>query len=149
MDDDAQPAGSCVVITFAKKGRAIQRGECRSHPSHTKSAPSSFRRVSKNGPLGKAAKGEVLRKFCSVTLVLGAIAVTPAAFAAAPQSPVGGPGAHPHHVHTGSGCRDIDAVMFEPGASGLHRGSNASGPTRGPFHGTCEEEHPHQPPGGH
>ena len=67
----------------------------------------------------------------------------------AAQSPVGGPGAHPHHVHTGNGgCVDIDSVFFEPAGRGLHRGSNASGPTRGPFHGTCAESHPHLPPGG-
>ena len=80
---------------------------------------------------------------------LGLAAVPGAPAAPAEQSPVGGPGAHPHHVHTGQGCRDIDAVLFEPSSRGLHRGSNASGPTRGPFHGTCEEQHPHRPPGGH
>ncbi len=67
---------------------------------------------------------------------------------AAEQSPVGGPGAHPHHVHTPSGCVDIDSVFFEPADRGLHRGSNASGPDQGPFHGTCEQDHPHLPPGG-
>ena len=70
--------------------------------------------------------------------------------AQAPQSPVGGQFAHPHHVHTGNGgCVDIDSVLFEPDVRGLHQGSNASGPTRGPFHGTCEESHPHLPPGQH
>ncbi len=67
----------------------------------------------------------------------------------AEQAPHSGPGAHPHHVHTGNGgCRDIDSVLFEPSGRGLHRGSNESGPERGPFHGTCEEQHPHLPPGG-
>lgn len=56
--------------------------------------------------------------------------------------------AHSHHVHTGSGdCVDIDAVLFIPAENGLHQGSNASSfgnpnnpdPTRGPFHGTCDE----------
>ncbi len=57
----------------------------------------------------------------------------------AEQAPVGGAGAHPHHVHTGNGgCVDIDSVLFEPDSSGLHQGSNASGfHTQGPFHGTC------------
>lgn len=57
------------------------------------------------------------------------------------------PPAHPHHVHTGNGgCVDIDSVLFVPADRGLHRGSNSSGPDRGPFHGTCSEEHPHRPP---
>lgn len=57
----------------------------------------------------------------------------------AAQSPVGGPGAHPHHVHTGNGdCVDINSVQFEPDDRGLHQGSNASGGhARGPFHGPC------------
>ena len=90
-------------------------------------------------------------KLSPTLLVAGALslAAVPAASAVpSPESPspVGGPGAHPHHVHTGKGCRNIDAVLFEPAGRGLHRGSNASGPTRGPFHGTCEEPHPHMPP---
>ncbi len=52
-------------------------------------------------------------------------------------APVGGPGAHPHHVHTGNdGCVDIDSVKFERDDRGLHRGSDSSG-SRGPSHGTC------------
>ena len=91
-----------------------------------------------------------MRRFAVALLGAGALTFTPAALGApAEQSPVGGPGAHPHHVHTGNGCRNINAVLFEPDTRGLHRGSNASGPTRGPFHGTCEEAHPHLPPGGH
>jgi hypothetical protein len=39
-------------------------------------------------------------------------------------------------------------VLFEPAGKGLHRASNESGPTQGPFHGTCAEAHPHLPPGG-
>lgn len=55
----------------------------------------------------------------------------------AEESPVGGPGAHPHHVKTGNGgCKDIDSVQFEGGDRGLHRGSNEFG-THGPSHGTC------------
>jgi hypothetical protein len=62
--------------------------------------------------------------------------------AQAPQSPVGGPGSHPHHVHTGNGgCVNIDSVLFEPDVRGLHRGSDESGLTQGPFHGACP--HPH------
>jgi hypothetical protein len=43
-------------------------------------------------------------------------------------------------VDTGNGgCVDINSVFFIPsGTNGLHQGSNASGPTRGPFHGTCD-----------
>ena len=80
-----------------------------------------------------------------------ALAATPAALGdPAAQSPVGGPHAHPHHVHTGNGgCVNIDSVLFEPDTRGLHQGSNASrGPLQGPFHGTCAEAHPHLPPGG-
>lgn len=51
-----------------------------------------------------------------------------------------GPGmddSHPHHVRTPAGCVDIDAVYFTPTDHGLHRGGNASGPDRGPWHGPC------------
>ena len=93
-----------------------------------------------------------MRKLGLTVLVAGAFAfaAVPGALGEpAPQSPVGGPGAHPHHVHTGSGCVDIDSVLFEPSTRGLHRGSNASGgPFLGPFHGTCADPHPHMPPGG-
>lgn len=56
--------------------------------------------------------------------------------------------AHSHHVHTGNGdCVDIASVLFVPAENGLHQGSNASSfgnhndpdPTRGPFHGTCDD----------
>lgn len=59
--------------------------------------------------------------------------------APAQNSVVGGPGAHPHHVHLGNGeCRDINSVLFEVASRGLHQGSNASGGhERGPFHGPC------------
>ncbi len=56
--------------------------------------------------------------------------------AQAEQSPIGGSGAHPHHVTTPAGCQDIDAVAFEPGARGLHRGAHESG-AHGPDHGAC------------
>lgn len=84
----------------------------------------------------------------SSVAILGPLSGSPGA-APAERAPHSGPGAHPHHVHTGNGgCRDIDSVFFEPSGRGLHRGSNESGPERGPFHGTCEEPHPHLPPGG-
>ena len=54
------------------------------------------------------------------------------------HAPHGGPGSHTHHVHKGNGeCEDIDEVAFEPQHRGLHRGSNESGPSQGPYHGTC------------
>ena len=92
-----------------------------------------------------------MRNISRALLVAGALGLAgvPAASAdPSPESPspVGGPGAHPHHVHTGQGCRDLKAPPMEPGNKGLHRGSNASGPDRGPFHGTCKEPHPHMPP---
>ena len=92
-----------------------------------------------------------MHKLSPTLLAVGALglAAVPAASAApAEQSPVFGPSVHAHHVHTGQGCRNIARPM-EAGPRGLHRASNESGPTRGPFHGTCEEEHPHLPPGGH
>jgi hypothetical protein len=78
-------------------------------------------------------------------ILLVTVALLMTAFAAvaqaqpADQSPVGGPGAHPHHIHTGNGgCVGIDGVLFEPDDRGLHQGSNASGGhARGPFHGPC------------
>lgn len=45
---------------------------------------------------------------------------------------------HTHHVHAGDKCIDIDSVLFVPAENGLHRGSNSSGITRGPWHGTCD-----------
>lgn len=92
-----------------------------------------------------------MHKLSTALLAAGALGLAgvPAASAVpAEQSPIGGPGAHPHHVHTGNGgCRDLAAPPMEPGARGLHRASNESGPARGPFHGTCAEQHPHTPPG--
>jgi hypothetical protein len=95
----------------------------------------------------------VKRIILLVTVTLTTLALfAGVANAQATQSPVGGEGAHPHHVHTGNdGCVDINSVFFEPDVRGLHQGSNASGgPDRGPFHGTCQEPHPHTgPPGPH
>ncbi len=72
----------------------------------------------------------------SVALVAGAGVLTSPAVADPPR---GGPMQHTHHVHTGNGgCVDIDSVMFDPDHRGLHQGSNASGPERGPWHGTCD-----------
>ena len=52
----------------------------------------------------------------------------------AEESPIGGTGAHPHHVQTGNGdCVAIDRLIFEPGARGLHRGALEGAPG----HGTC------------
>lgn len=67
------------------------------------------------------------------------LAGAPAALSApAEQSPLGGPGSHTHHVHTGSGgCNDIDSVAFEPADHGLHQGASQSGAAHGPWHGTC------------
>jgi hypothetical protein len=83
-----------------------------------------------------------MRKLFAGALMVGALALgAPAALAADPpaadQSPIGGAGAHTHHVNTPSGCVDIDALMFEPLAFGLHRGANESGPDMGPWHGPC------------
>ncbi len=75
-----------------------------------------------------------------VTVTLTTLALfAGVANAQAPQSPVGGPGAHPHHVHTGNdGCVDINSVLFEPTTRGLHQGSEASGGhALGPYHGPC------------
>ena len=64
--------------------------------------------------------------------------------------PIGGPSAHPHHVHTGNdGCVDIDAGRFNADFRGLHRASIETGMEQGPFHSDCAEDHPHLPPGEH
>ncbi len=47
-----------------------------------------------------------------------------------------GAGGHQHHVNTPAGCVPINAVLFEGGDRGLHRGSDESG-THGPSHDTC------------
>lgn len=77
----------------------------------------------------------------TMTLLVAALAafamLAGPAFADGP--PVGGGGAHPHHVETGNGgCQDIDAVEFSPTDHGLHQGANASGSDAGPWHGSCE-----------
>lgn len=73
----------------------------------------------------------------AVALGLGSIALTlsmaSTATGAAEESPVGGQFAHSHHIHTGSGCVDIAAVLFEPTHRGLHRGAEEGAL----WHGTC------------
>jgi hypothetical protein len=96
-------------------------------------------------PLRLRGKEEhFMRRFFASALTIGALAFSiPAALAANPpaaaQSPIGGVGAHLHHVLTGNGgCVEINAVTFEPATNGLHQGSNASGGAElGPFHGPC------------
>ena len=78
----------------------------------------------------------------TVALVTGGYAST--AHGADENAPHGGPGSHPHHVHTGNGgCRDLSGPDFEPGDRGRHRASNESGEEHGPYHGTCAS-HVHQ-----
>lgn len=74
----------------------------------------------------------------SGALVLSAGGLAQAA--PAEQSPVGGTHAHAHHVHTGNGgCVDIDYVLFEPAARGLHHAAHNSiaGGRDRLWHGTC------------
>ncbi len=82
-----------------------------------------------------------MRRFSGALLSIAAIALSVAPTVAAipaAQSPVGGTGAHPHHVHTGSGCVTLDAVLFEPDETrGLHGASARTGHEKGPFHGPC------------
>ena len=67
---------------------------------------------------------------------VGLAASGTASAAPAEQSPVGGPRAHTHHVHTGNGgCVDLDAVHFEAGPHGLHHGVRQSAADM--WHGTC------------
>lgn len=75
-------------------------------------------------------------RVATMALMIGLLAGP--AFADAPvRSEPGVDGAHPHHVQTPAGCVDIDAVYFTPSDRGLHRGGDASGPNRGPWHGPC------------
>ncbi len=82
-----------------------------------------------------------MRRVIIAVILAAAVAVgtfTGAAYAVDENAPHGGPGSHPHHVHTGDGgCEDIDERRFEPGSRGLHRGAHESGPEHGPYHGTC------------
>lgn len=74
-------------------------------------------------------------------ITLGLAFVGPA-LAADEHSPVDGR-THPHHIHTGNGeCHDAQQDM-EGGARGLHRGSNASGPDHGMWHGSCATHNTH------
>lgn len=73
-------------------------------------------------------------------LCLAGLAGTPALAAdppAAAPSPVGGTDAHPHSVVTGSGCVDINQVLFERAERGLHRAAFETGTDKGPWHGAC------------
>ena len=59
------------------------------------------------------------------------------------HAPHGGPGTHPHHIHTGNGgCVDAKQNM-EGGDRGLHQGSDASGPDHGMWHGRCATHNNH------
>ena len=90
-----------------------------------------------------------MRTFSTALLTAAAVslAAAPVALPAPAQpSPLGGPTAHPHHVHTANGeCHDIDSVRFEHDDRGLHRGASESGNAHGPWHGTCAS-HIHRVP---
>lgn len=83
-----------------------------------------------------------MRRLIAVIALMFIITMAMMAGSALADSPVRPPGspppAHPHHVHKGNGgCVDINSVFFVPHPHGLHQGSTASGPNRGPFHGSC------------
>lgn len=54
------------------------------------------------------------------------------------HAPHGGPGSHPHHVHSADGSCHDHPVRMEGGARGMHRGAAESGPDHGMWHGSCE-----------
>lgn len=71
-----------------------------------------------------------------LVLAFGGVAVA----APAAPSPIGGAGAHTHHIHTGNGgCVELDSVRFEAGPRGLHQAAskNIAHGTGNLFHGTC------------
>lgn len=87
----------------------------------------------------------IKRLFVAVAAVFaaGALAVAGPVVAVDDNAAHSGPGSHPHHIHTADGeCQD-HPVDMEGGQRGLHRGSNASGPDHGMWHGTCAG-HVHQ-----
>lgn len=57
----------------------------------------------------------------------------------AQQSPIDAHNRHPHHIHTGSGCHDIDQQLFEPKQAGeaRHRGLHQGAIQGQVHHGTC------------
>lgn len=55
----------------------------------------------------------------------------------------GGPGSHPHHIHTGNGECEDHPVNMEGGSRGLHRGAAESGPDHGMWHGSCATHNSH------
>ncbi len=76
------------------------------------------------------------RMIVALLVSVAMLLALPAAVLASP--PIGGSGAHPHHVHTGDGeCVEIDAVHFNPEERGLHNGAHESGNDKGPWHGPC------------
>lgn len=81
-----------------------------------------------------ASRRGAMRAVAGAVIVAALTAVAPAAGADPPH----GDGGHTHHVTTGNGgCVDVNAVVFLPENRGLHRGANASGSDRGPWHGPC------------
>ena len=73
------------------------------------------------------------RRITAAALVLFALGLgagsTVAGAEPSSESPIGGDGAHVHHVHTGDGCHDLDQHLFEPRQTseerhrGLHQGA--------------------------
>lgn len=73
------------------------------------------------------------RTLLAAAILMAVVAIAPVAGATPPH----GAGGHTHHVHTPSGCVDVNRVSFLVEDRGLHRGSNASGIEQGIWHGPC------------
>jgi hypothetical protein len=90
--------------------------------------------------MSKMLKAKLTALF-AIAALAGGLVISPGTSFADPaeQSVVGGPGSHPHHVHTGNGgCVDINRVFFEVDDRGLHRGADSSNEHEsGPYHGPC------------
>lgn len=77
------------------------------------------------------------RTLIPVLLVVMAT-LAPAALADPPHGD--GAGAHIHHIHLPTGCKQIDhngQVTWFPEERGLHRGANSSGVETAVWHGPC------------
>lgn len=75
-----------------------------------------------------------MRYVAALLTAMGLALAAPPVYAAPPISEGAG---HIHHVDTGAGCVEIDAVKFLPGDRGLHQGADSSTTGRGPWHGPC------------
>lgn len=71
----------------------------------------------------------------TIIIIVAGLLVSVASVASA--GPPHGDGGHIHHVHTPSGCVQLDQVTWYAEDRGLHEGASSSGFEQGVWHGPC------------